>query len=127
MWLFWFFRAEVSRFEVTESARLEADRAGYELQTPVAGRVLSSNLALGREVEAGEVLVEIEVEAQRLQLFETEARQSALGSQLVAQRAELTSQEQTVIRERQASAAAIEQSQAQYRESEALRDLRGIS
>jgi membrane fusion protein (multidrug efflux system) len=123
LWLVWFLRAEVNRYEVTDRARLEAESAGYEIQTPVAGRVVTSNLSLGRNVQSGDVLVEIETDAQQLDLRETEARQTALRLQLNEQQAELAAQDQTAMRERQASAAAIEQSQAQYREAEALRDL----
>jgi len=123
LWLLWFFRAQVARYEVTESARLETERAGYELQAPVAGKVVTSNLALGRSVEEGEILVEIETDAQRLELRETEARQTALKSQLEARRAELAAQQETAIREQRASAAAVEQSRAQHNEAEALRQL----
>jgi len=123
LWLLWFFRAQVARYEVTDSARLETERAGYELQTPVAGKVVTSNLALGRAVEEGEILVEIETDAQRLELRETEARQFALKSQLEARRVELAAQEETAIREQLASAAAVEQSRAQHSEAEALRQL----
>ena len=123
LWLLWFFRAQVARYEVTDSARLETERAGYELQTPVAGKVVTSNLALGRAVEEGEILVEIETDAQRLELRETEARQFALKSQLEARRVELAAQEETAIREQRASAAAVEQSRAQHSEAEALRQL----
>lgn len=123
LWFLWFFRAEVSRYEVTERARLETSAAGYELQAPLAGRVILSHLDLGREVHAGEVLIEIEGDAQRLELRETEARQGALRPQLDAQRVELSLQEQTAIREGQASEAAIAQSQSQRKEAEALAEL----
>src|SRR4051812_12985502 len=75
LWFVWFFRAQVARYEITETARLEVDGAGFELQAPVAGRVVGSHLELGREVDAGEVLVEIESDAQRLDVRETEAKQ----------------------------------------------------
>jgi membrane fusion protein (multidrug efflux system) len=123
LWLLWFFRAQVARYEVTDSARLETEQAGYDLQTPVAGKVVTSNLALGRSVGAGEILVEIETDAQRLELRETEARQTALKSQIAARRVELAAQEETTIRERNAAVAAIEQSRAQHSEAEALRQL----
>lgn len=113
LWLVWFFGAPVARYEVTERARLEVDVAGYELQAPVAGRIVSSNLALGREVEPGEALVEIEAGSERLQLREAQARLAALGPQLEGLRAELATQQQTAIREGQAAAAAVEQSRAQ--------------
>jgi len=123
LWFYWFFRAEVARYEVTESARLETNLAGYELQAPLAGRVVVSHLELGREVHAGEVLIEIEGDAQKLELRETEARQGALRPELDAQRAELALQEQTALRETQAAEAAIAQSHAQRKEAEALREL----
>src|SRR5262245_27004575 len=123
LWLTWFLRADVARFEVTEKARLEADRAGYDLQAPVAGRIVSSRLELGRDVETGDVLLEIDCDAQRLELRETEARRAALASQLQARRAELAVHEQTAIEERRAWADGIEQSRAQYREAEAMREL----
>ena len=54
LWVIWFVRAEIVRYEVAETARLESESAGYDLQTPVAGRVVVSRLALGRRVHAGE-------------------------------------------------------------------------
>src|SRR6185369_7092725 len=68
LWLVWFLRAEVNRYEVTDRARLEAESAGYKIQTPVAGRIVTSNLSLGRTVQSGDVLVEIETDAQQLDL-----------------------------------------------------------
>lgn len=123
LWVIWFVRAEIVRYEVAETARLESESAGYDLQTPVAGRVVVSRLALGRRVHAGEVLVEIEADSQQLALRELEARQQAVRDQLAARRVELVAQEQTMAREREASAAAIEQSRAETREAEATRDL----
>ena len=38
-WLAWFFLARVDRYEVTERARLEVDRAAHMIQAPIAGRV----------------------------------------------------------------------------------------
>src|SRR5437867_3866612 len=77
-WLTWFFLARVQRYEVTDVARLEVDRASYPVQAPVAGRVVTSRLVLDQEVQAGEILVEIETDPQRLQLQEERARLATL-------------------------------------------------
>jgi membrane fusion protein (multidrug efflux system) len=123
LWLIWFLRADIGRYEVADTARLESDSAGYDLQAPVAGRVVASRLVLGRQVQKGEILVEIEADGQRLALREVEARRQAVRDQLAARWVEFAAQQDTLERERQSSAAGIEQSRADTREAEALRDL----
>ena len=54
--------------ETSDSARLEVDRASYVLQADSAGRVVVSNLTLGREVRAGDVLVELDANPERLEI-----------------------------------------------------------
>jgi membrane fusion protein (multidrug efflux system) len=48
-WSAWLFLARVSRYETTDSARLEVDRATHLLQAPYAGRVTTSGSLLGTE------------------------------------------------------------------------------
>lgn len=87
--LAWFVLAQVARYEVTDEARLEVDQAIYPVQAHVSGRVVASRLALGREVQSGEVLVELETDPQQLQLKEEQARRSALPPQIAALRQEM--------------------------------------
>lgn len=68
-WSGWLALARVSLYEVSEAARLEAEKV-YPVASPVTGRVVSASLVLSREVREGEVLVEIEADRERL---ETEA------------------------------------------------------
>src|SRR5688500_2216624 len=72
-WCLWFFLARVSVYELSRSARVEVETASHEVDAPVRGRVVSSALALGREVRAGDVLVELEADTLRL---EREAEQT---------------------------------------------------
>src|SRR5262245_15810190 len=64
-WLLWFVMARVAIYETSETARLEVDGAAHPIEAAVAGRVVKTNLAIGREVRAGEALVELESDAQR--------------------------------------------------------------
>ena len=58
-WGGWCSIAQVTLYEVTESARLEVDRAITPVQSPIA-RVEKAYLTMGREVKAGDVLLELD-------------------------------------------------------------------
>jgi membrane fusion protein (multidrug efflux system) len=121
VWLVWFLTAPVARYEVTERARIEAIQSIHAIQVPVAGRVVRSNLALGKEVEAGDTLIELEADAQLLQVREEESRVAGIGPQLEALRAQLAAEEQAALTEKQGNTAALDQSRAHHREGEAQR------
>lgn len=118
-WGGWFLLARVSLFEVTEQARLEASAAAYAVEVPVAGRVVSSNLAIGREVKAGEVLVELDAQPERLQLQEESARLQGLRAQVQALRNQASAEEKARVEEQLAARVAVEQARAQEREAQA--------
>jgi multidrug resistance efflux pump len=88
-WGAWFLLAPVVRYEVTETARLEVDRAIYPVQSPLQGRVAATILELDARVETGAVLVELESTAERLQMEEERARIAAIEPQLRALEAEI--------------------------------------
>src|ERR1051326_542143 len=69
-WTAWSLAAHVTLYEITPTARLEVDRAIYPIQAPMAGRVTATELAVGRTVQAGDVLVELDSSAERLQVSE---------------------------------------------------------
>jgi len=118
-WTAWFFLARVARYEVTDQARLEVDQAAHPMQATVSGRVLSSHLALGAEVHAGDILVELDSTPQRLQLMEQRAHLAVLPPQIQALRAEVAAEQQARTVEQHASVTAHEQAVAQIRGSEA--------
>ena len=120
-WVAWFVMARVAVYEVTEMARLEVDRAVYPVAAPLAGRVVATHLAVGREVQAGDLLVELDAEAQRLQLQEQRARLDALTTRLTALRKEVAAEEAARRAEQQATRATLEEAQARRREAEAAR------
>jgi membrane fusion protein (multidrug efflux system) len=117
-WTVWFFRARVALYEVSDLARLEVDQAARLLQSNASGRVVSSRLVLDAVVKAGDVLVELDSNPQRLQLEEQRARLASLSPQIEALHQEATAEEQARTAERQASGAAADQARAQLREAQ---------
>ena len=113
--------ARVARYETTDSARLEVDRATYVLQADSRGRVVVSHLVLGREVEAGDVLVELDANPARLELAEQVARRGVLDPEVESLRAELSATVQAREREQEANLAAIEEARARIVEAEPVR------
>jgi membrane fusion protein (multidrug efflux system) len=117
-WAAWFLLSRVAVYAVTQTARLEVDRAAHPVEAPVAGRVVMTRLVVGQEVQAGEVLVELDAQAQRLQLQEQHARLAALAAQLTARRKEVTAEEAAWQGERQAALVALDEARARLREAE---------
>lgn len=87
-WLLWFAAGRVTLYESAVTARIEAQNAAHPLALPFAGTLLRSSLALGREVRAGEVLLELDNRVQALALQEEQARLAALPQRRAALRAE---------------------------------------
>jgi len=118
-WSLWFVAARVAIYETSEVARLEVDSAVHPIEAAVSGRVIRTNLAIGREVQVGEVLVEMESDAQRLQLIEEEARAAALAAQLVALRGQTTAERRVQSETQAAAPVAINEAKARYDEAAA--------
>jgi multidrug resistance efflux pump len=119
-WGVWFVDARVAVYEVTQTARLEVDRAVHPIATPVAGRVVVTHLVVGRAVQAGEVLVELDAEAPRLQYEEARARLTALTAQHQARRQEIAAEQVAQQDERQAARVALDEARVRYREAEVV-------
>jgi len=117
-WSTWFVGAHVAVYEVTQNARLEVDQAVHPIATPVAGRLGVTHLAVGRAVQAGEVLAELDAEAPRLQYEEARVRLTALTAQRQARRQELTAEQAAREDERQAARVALDEARARSREAE---------
>jgi Multidrug resistance efflux pump len=116
-WVAWFFLARVTLYEVTDTARLE--NVVYPVESSILGRVVATQLVLGQEVQASDVLVELDAKAQRLQLKEEQVQLATLPAQLNALRDEIKLEEQALREERQATRLALDEARARYREAEA--------
>ena len=108
-WLAWFLLVKVTVYEVSQAARLEVERAAHPVATLIAGKIISTSLRLGKRVETGEVLMELDARTERLRLEEEEARLKAIPPQLDALKRQIADEEQAAERSRAAASSAIEQ------------------
>jgi multidrug resistance efflux pump len=118
-WAGWCSLAQVTLYEVTGSARLEVDRAITPVQSPIAGRVVTAYLTMGREVKAGDILLELDTHSEQLQILEERAKLAALQPQLQALREQAVAEEQARGQEQVAGRAAAEEAKATARQAEA--------
>src|SRR5919202_2947695 len=117
-WAVLFFLARVTLYAVTTLARLEVDRAVYPIAAPVTGQMVVTHVRLGREVQTGEVLVELETNEQRLQVEEERGRLAALQAQRDGLTKEIRAEEEGQRRERQTARVALAEARARYREAQ---------
>ncbi|MFP2923872.1 HlyD family secretion protein [Pyxidicoccus sp. 3LG] len=118
-WLVWFVFARVTVYEVTSDARLEVDRAVYPVEAQVDGRILVSRLDIGRHVQKGEVLLELDASTQRLKLQEERSRLQTLLPQVDTLRDELEARRRGLVAEQQASGSELNEARARRREAQA--------
>lgn len=103
-WLGWFCFGKVTVYETSVRARLEVVDARFEVDTQVAGRVLTMpRLALGSIVHKGDVLIELDAETEQLQLFETSAQEATLVRQISATRHETETEQRALEHHRKQS------------------------
>ena len=117
-WFAWLFLARVSLYEVSGVARLESEQAGYTVEASVGGRVVNTDLAVGKEVKRGDVLAELDTSGQRLQLSEEQARLASITPQLQALVGEVAAREQAIREQRQADGVALDEARARVEEAE---------
>jgi membrane fusion protein (multidrug efflux system) len=109
----------ITLYEISDSARLEVDRANYAVQSPLPGRITATYLFVGRQVRPGDPLVELETSAERLQAREEQTRIAGLTPELEALRRQVAAEESARDDERRATESAIEEARARARQSEA--------
>ena len=119
VWSAWFFFARLPVYVVSDSARLEVNQAVHPIQSPVAGQIRTIHLTLGADVAQGDVLIDLDAEAQRLQLQEEQTRLDTLAPQLERISGELIAQKQGRREAVEGAGSAGEEARARLREAEA--------
>ncbi len=119
LWLAWFFRAQVVVYAVSDTADLEVDRAAHPIESQYTGRVVASTLALDREVQAGEVLVELDADTQKLQLSEERTRLVALRPQAGSVEDQIAAEQKASEQELRTASVAVEEARARFRDADA--------
>ena len=118
-WIFWSFKARVNRYEVSDSARLETGGSGYPVQADLNGQIVSSSLAIGREVREGDALLVLDSAKEKLSLTEERAKLASLKPQLDVLRMELDSQAKGGADDRQVQSWSAKEAQAKFQEADA--------
>jgi membrane fusion protein (multidrug efflux system) len=123
LWLMWFFKAQIAVYAVSTTADLEVDRAAHPVGAQYAGRVVASTLVLDREVQSGEVLIELDSGVQESQLREARTRLTVLQPQIKSLEGQIEAEKKASAQEQQTAAAALEEAGAHLREANAAAQL----
>jgi membrane fusion protein (multidrug efflux system) len=91
-WLGWMALARVPLFETSSRARLEVSPAPSHVAAVVGGRVVTARLAVGARVAAGDVLVDLDADAERLALRRAREALAALDPELASLHREIAAE-----------------------------------
>lgn len=89
VWSLWLFFGELRVDRSTSHAWIEAEGRARPIQAHVAGKIAHGSLELGRRVEEGELLVQLDDTAEQLRRAEELAHRDVLRDELEMARAEL--------------------------------------
>ncbi len=109
-WILWAAAGAVTLYEVSTAARIEITSATAPLESPLLGKVVFSALALGRRVEAGALLVELDSRAEQLAKREVEAELDGIAPRIQQLEVQLAAERE---------ARTLEESGAQFQIDEA--------
>ncbi|WP_295446143.1 HlyD family efflux transporter periplasmic adaptor subunit [uncultured Thiodictyon sp.] len=116
-WFAWFLGGHVRVYEVSSKTSLEAAAAAHPIATRIEGRVLNTHLELGRRVVVGEVLVELDAEAERIALAQSEGRLVSLKVQADQLRPEIGAREAALTALRNVKTLRVAESRANAQEA----------
>ena len=106
VWTSWLIAARVPVYQLSEAARLEVERI-HPVASPVIGRVVSTALVLGRDVQQGDVLLEIEAEREKLETAEERTRLASVSSELSELERQIRAEQEAFDETRRAAQAAL--------------------
>jgi membrane fusion protein (multidrug efflux system) len=118
-WMGWFLFGSVNVYEISKKARLEVQQAAHSVEASLQGRIIATKLAIGLEVNAGDVLVELDAGSEKLRLQEEQARLQAIPPRIDSLRREIAFREQSGVEDRKAAAAGIEAARFRGKEAQA--------
>lgn len=119
-WGAWFSLSRVPMYETSTSARLEVQRATHPVDTPVAGRVVETRVALDVNVAEGDVLVRLDSSAEQLALDEARAKIAGIAPQLDALRKQADAERQALSAFRGQLSADLAEAQSRVNEAEIM-------
>jgi multidrug resistance efflux pump len=116
VWSTWLLKARVSVYASTGVARLEVSRENHPVDAPVVGRVSAAHLIAGQRVEAGDLLLELDANPERLERSEAMAKLAPSAQQLRSLEDELNAEQRAIAVERRSAEAANTEALAKAQE-----------
>jgi membrane fusion protein (multidrug efflux system) len=118
-WIAWCLLGRLTLYEISQSARVEIDRANNVVQSPMPGRITRTYLSIGRPVRSGDPLVELEASTEQFQVREEQTRMASVSPELAALHRQVSAEEAARDDERRATESQIQEALARARQSEA--------
>lgn len=119
VWLAWFWRGEVTLYEVSQRARLEVQQAPGSVNAAVAGSIVAMSLQVGTDVHAGDPLLILDDSSPRLALIEARQRMIAIPAQMAALDREIAARAAERVSDQRSSVAAADVAASRQREAAA--------
>src|SRR5262245_9782505 len=101
IWAAWLLTARVSIYASTGVARLEVSLENHPVDSPVVGLVSATHLIVGQRVAAGDLLLELDANPQRLERSEAIAKIAPSAEQISSLEDELKAEDRAIAVERQ--------------------------
>ncbi|HKV41411.1 MAG TPA: HlyD family efflux transporter periplasmic adaptor subunit [Blastocatellia bacterium] len=115
LWSVWLLFARVPNYQQAASARLEDDNSVDPITSLVSGKVVAIHAKLGEQVQAGQILLDIDATPQRLELTEEKTRKDAAHDQLAIIRDEIATSERKLQEATESRRASMEEGKARER------------
>jgi membrane fusion protein (multidrug efflux system) len=116
-WGVWFFLGRITVYEVSQTARLEVQYAVHPVAALVTGKVSSSRLTIGRRVNVGDLLVELDDRAVSRAVAERSSRRDALIARRFALQQETKAEKEALETQAKGRRAALAEANAQLDEA----------
>ena len=118
-WTAWLTLARVTVYEVSTSSRLEVKSSAHTVSAVVGGKIAQTQLRIGGEVAAGDVLVVLDSEAERRAIDEKQKHCEALRARRKALDHQMQTEEEGLRAKLEARGVAVQEAQALIAAAEA--------
>lgn len=118
LWGLWMGLGEVTLTEVSAQARLEVSTQAFAVQAPVSGLVVATPLRLGQNIQAKDLVLELDATDLKLELEEQRSRLSGLRGELASLSAVIAAEEKVLEVTVSAAATAVQEAEARRREED---------
>lgn len=122
LWLAWFLAGEVTVYEVSRKARIEAREQAHAVAAPAARLVHTRRVVTGQSVYAGEVLVELDDAVEQARIAEAGARLLAVAPRLEGLQREIATRHEGLQRAQAGAEAALNAARERVAQNVSARD-----